>query len=289
MPGPDKLERALAQMRGEGEGKISGPGAGASGGAGGGSPGGSMPDSYFIGNQQKARQGKSVVIGNGFAAPVKDEIIRIEADDHDAQILSVTIAPNITPSDPAKSSPGEFLWLEGVASAQSDPICAVVEWGTGGYQTTAEVDVGQGVTFSLPASFLRVVVRLDLGLVIHPPGFKLLVPVGGFVSRNPMGGAIKPRRTRYFKGALAPGAAAEIDIPPFSQSMRIERGPAQNALTVNVLGPLGGSTPIYSLIVPAGVSIADIPLSNDALQVSVTNDDPVAALAAIRWIFGLAL
>jgi len=247
-------------------------------------------DSYFQGG--RAMQGKSAQVGDGTNFGPVAELVRIESDSRDAQILSVLVAPEFGIADQppsVKAVPGVYLWLPGIFSAGGgDPTVAIIEWGIAGYQSQAEVDIGSGVCFSVPASFLIVKARIDLGIIAHPPGFHPFAKLGAFVSRDSLGGSNKPQRSRFPVASslpIAPAGITTVNVPPFSRAMFFERRPQLATL----LSFIANGTVRYEVLVPGGVSLPAISLSSDIDQVRATNEDGAVSIIAARFIFELAL
>lgn len=250
----------------------------------------------------RAKQGRSTTIGDGTVtnadgslAPIQDEIIHVEYDTNDARMLAVTIAPQLIAGTQSLVTGiiDTYLIPEAMAALTAgDPICAILEFGSGGYQSQAEVDVGQGIVLNVPANFLRVFVRLDLGIVTSLPGLKHKANVGGWATKGPISAARPPTRTRYLDPAVPippVGGIRTFIVPPFARDLRVERFPQSNPLRLEFVNSLAAGSQAYSVLVPGNVETDRIPISDDVFMVRVINDDAAANLTQCRLIFELAL
>lgn len=164
---------------------------------------------------------------------------------------------------------------------------ALVQWGAGEAEAEAEIDFGVGgVTFTLPASAIRITARLEAveGASEVPPP----VRVGAFASVGTGGRTSKLTRTRFLDVALPVGNKAAFEVPPFAKGVRVLCGDqASRQFHLDFLtDPL--VPPIYSLDVAAGAEAPLTDLTPDVTSVVMTNTG-AASLPGARALFELGI
>lgn len=180
--------------------------------------------------------------------------------------------------------PVEFGLLAGII-----PAIAIVEWGSGGHQHSAEVDFGVGCALSLACSYLRVKGRLDprinFGISPGPPFIPIrLSATAGYGTRP--GFLRGPTRTiRTDKDIASGGTSGLLPIPAFARVGTL----VQNDLT--------DTAPVASHHVTffdaLGVQFAEwfgttlqlnhLPIPNGAVLWTVTNGDSAASFFSMVW------
>ena len=208
-----------------------------------------------------------------------------DAEDSDAQTLSIVLIPAIAP-------------LEAVAHG---PCVAILEWGTGNATVSAEVDFAKGTHLQLAASFLSIAARNDgnlpdgAGGTVDPePGpQEVIAMVAGYGGRVAFGRAT---RTFYFRNVARNGTPT-VTIPNFAKSLTVSSSPTGASLHIAFLdnmafpstGPDPGAQPgtraSYDFV---GVTPPSIDLPGIASTVVVRNTG-AAVIAFLQLAFELAL
>lgn len=253
-------------------------------------------DSWFSTDSGRAAQGSSAIIGNGTDAPALVELIRANAEEAaDSQIMAITIAPEFTNYVAgAKASDlrlGTYLNPSDMTGPPRvfDPVCAIIDFGAGGTQTQVEVDVGLGTTFNLAAQYVRVQVRIDLGVTLHAGPTPTIAHVTGYITKGPVSGVKPPTRTRYMNPASPlPAVIGNLSlyVPPFARTVQVLRYPGTCPLTIT--GYSSSAEIIFQQTVAANI-IPTYPIPNDCRIIKVENNDAAAAVTALRLVFELAL
>lgn len=161
------------------------------------------------------------------------------------------------------------------------PAVALLKWGVGGTQASAEVDFLHGVSLALPASFIRVDARREpLGAAPE------LARLGAFASYLPKTVNIIPQRT-LTGGVLGSGDVETFNVPFYAGNVRIYRQEAAE-LEVEFLNA--------NLIIEYTIEIARnenqlvaIPLANSIRIIRIRKLGQQPALTRSSLIFGLAL
>lgn len=131
---------------------------------------------------------------------------------------------------------------------------ARIQWGTGGAQHEADVDVRKGTMVTVPASFLRVAVANE--------GTQLAsVRVRASVGYFPKGNGLSPTRTRYI-GAISGGSTADHVIPAFARNVTLLRTLGTSGYLLTFLDT--NSVVIGTVIVAGSADQFRIPVPNDA-------------------------
>lgn len=159
----------------------------------------------------------------------------------------------------------------------------IVQFGTRGFLVKAEVDIGTGVQFSVPASMVSLQVALEpqpSGSTLAPGNMKL----AGMLSFLPVTHTPNVTRTVYVD-SLAAGNPETIRIPPFSRNFTLFRfATATDSISYRVLDSNGFG--IYDDTFAAGSAMsAPVPLSGDAVYIRLTT---AAVSTNVRAVFGLA-
>lgn len=202
----------------------------------------------------------------GAAVPEPITVLNLSGDSQQCRVVTVTLFNDLQPNSTTRQS-----------------VLARVKWGSGGIQAQADMDWMQGVTFSLPAAFLRISAFIESALAFGDP-----VRVGAFVgyygaapsqSRN-------PRLTRT--AIVTPPGTVDIPIPVFATEMEIVRTIAaatgvSAAFDFVVLDDSGGT--IYGETVAGGTRFNLQSLPNDARTLRLTNPSAVDTYTAKVMFF----
>lgn len=228
-------------------------------------------------------------------------VLQIEGTDSDAMDLCVTLLPPLlipTASIPDYGTPtfnlnGNFSFhgsnqSAGVNSVFTD-LYAVVEWGIGGKNVRAEVDIGNGAVVGVQASWLRVKMAIDL--VGGAAGDPAVYLASAFVGPGGPRGGTRSQRT------IAAGATGTVNAGATSAPK-----PVPTVASYATLIWTTAQAPVYSLIfyrdaagtievgryqytATSGQITAKIP--NGGYYFSILNGG--AAPAAFRCIFDLTI
>lgn len=157
----------------------------------------------------------------------------------------------------------------------------IVQFGTRGFPAKMEVDIGNGMQFTLPGSSAI----LQVGLEVNPDGgsgddFQYT----GMIGYWPGNKTEKVTRTCYVTGN-AGDPAAQFNVPPYARSFQLMRTATSDPVNIGIWD--SSHTIIGIVIVPAlEQQLEPIPLSGDAATVSVA-DGGVDGLGQTRLIFNL--
>ena len=164
---------------------------------------------------------------------------------------------------------------------------ALVQWGAGEAEAEAEIDFGVGgVTFTLPASSIRITAKLEA--IESPAEVPPPVRVGAFASVGSGGRTSQLTRTRFLDVPLAVAASAGFEVPPYAKALRVLAGDqATRAFRLDfVADPT--LPPLYSIEVLAGTETPLVDLAPDVTSVAITNTGQ-AAIGTTRAIFSLGI
>lgn len=210
-------------------------------------------------------------------------LVNLECDDSASRMITVYLGvPEIENFSVEK--PVEFGLNIGII-----PAIAIVEWGSGGHQHSAEIDFGVGCAASFACSYLRVKGRLDprinFGISPGPPFIPIRLPATTGYGTRP-GFLRGPTRTiRTDKDIASGGTSGLLPIPAFARTGTL----VQNDLT--------DTAPVANHHVTfwdaLGVQFAEwygtvlelnhMPIPNGAVQWTVTNGDSTASFFSIVW------
>jgi hypothetical protein len=168
----------------------------------------------------------------------KFEILRVEGDDLDACQMHITIAaPRVQwvafddlPEDVGSSASMTFSNAEvsshnfpGTASPIIWPsFQAIIEWGTRGSQAIAVVDIVNGFTFNVTASFVRVVPAISQGAAVGAPGTSAAYEIRGSVGPGFTTGSALLRNTVFIGSVTGNGGESDVfSVPPFASKATV--------------------------------------------------------------------
>jgi len=153
--------------------------------------------------------GKSVQLTGGAGSAQVASLLDVRGPDEYAQLMTVTLDfPSVVGlSPPTFASP--FV-------AKNDGARAQVDFGVGGFQSTAFVDFGRGVSFTVPASYVRVNASRE-----GTTGALVLLSVGAHISYGSINehDAGQPTLTFVRPNAAPNGTSFDTIPPPFAVSM----------------------------------------------------------------------
>lgn len=174
-------------------------------------------------------------------------------------------------------SPGTFSWID---------LKARVEWGGGGTQCSAIVDITNGSQVSVAANFVRVTaiytaIDTPIGAVISTvrAGASL-----GYGTRPAFG--IGPTFTQFTASVAAAGFTVVL-VPPFASTVTLYAFDATVPSTITFLSDPAFLNPLGSVQIPAS-SVQTVPIPNGMFALQVTNRDAVNA-TRFTLVYGLAL
>lgn len=206
-------------------------------------------------------------------------IFRVDPKGEDAEDLAVVAG--ITPVGLASND-------DSVTEAR---FKLLVEWGIGGSNFTAELDLNRGTCFNVTANYLSVATFRE------PPSSPLVVfgdaaiyaGVGYSGSRH----GVDPSTFTDFLGTITTLGGAGSAIPPFAKSFTIVTKPAFGAtpnLGVGVSSSSISDNFLYNNITNAANQVEfQFPLFNGARFVNLFNFDAVHAIDNVQVIYSLAL
>lgn len=242
-------------------------------------PGQLSPDAYNI--FTRGQIGSSVALTRGQPG-TKRQIVNISGPDHFSNALAIA--------------------LVGPAAGFSHYALATIEWGSGGYMSSAEIDILQGICLSVVASSLRIFVSDDDDTVDESQGSTYVV--GGFVGLQSTPKATPLQRSQNMRTtgrtAIANTASALFDVPAFAQSVQIARNPSDatnymHAIAIEQLGDLAAhAVPLRVVGVNVVGSNQECPLirlTNHTRALRITNIDTVVVANSVipRLIYSLGL
>jgi hypothetical protein len=211
--------------------------------------------------------GRSVDVKPSFSLEADPTpIVGLDGDDETARAVTVTMSVPLFPAS-------------GVAGGGGHIVQGVVKWGIGGVQTEARFDVINGTTFSVLATWLRV-----LAVNFASPVLGRTIKVGAFVGYFPKPYSPGPQLTLLTSTALADGASEIFQIPAYAFDLSIITSP-QGAYTIEYL-LADGVTVIGTLLIAA--QGFRLPIPGNAQFVRITNTSG-GVMAFRQLIFRLAL
>lgn len=139
-------------------------------------------------------------------------VMEIDGDDDESQVMTITLA-------------GEDLrFINKVTAplAGQARVTALVEWGVAGIQAGAFVDYVHGLSFSIPASWIRITgINEPLPLLDVQSGDQVFgrnAKVGAFCSYGSVGrsSGLSAKKSVYIDTLIPAGGSAIFPIPPFA-------------------------------------------------------------------------
>jgi len=160
---------------------------------------------------------------------------------------------------------------------------AIVQFGTRGFLVKAEVDICQGVQFTLGASEVSLQVALEDVPNIYA-SFPT-IPLAGMLSFYTTQKNTQITRTKYIDNLGATSDTGSILVPPFARNVTFWRDPVTSPIRLDFRGSDGVT--LYSKIIAASTELVDpVPLSGDVAAIDVLTTG--AGINFGRLIFGLS-
>lgn len=190
------------------------------------------------------------------------------------------------PGDDSETRPVSIVFapVQQIGETPNEPPIlrpfGIIQFGTRGFLTRAEVDIGLGCQFTVPASAVTLQVAMEPST---PPGSMILA---GMLSFNPIVRWSPITRTLYGDQVGWVGTSvAPFIVPPFAKNVSFWRNPITTAVTLFFLDSSGAES--YRVVLAANTIMTDpIPLSGDI--VSIGTDVGLVGLTSAKLIFGLS-
>jgi len=202
-------------------------------------------------------------------------LVDVRSETNDAEMLTVCVG--VQPDGP--------LNLLG-----SPDLIGRITWGIGGANFEALIDLQGGVTFCIPATYLRV----DVAYKGLPPGLgaPTVYQISAGVAYGSYPFNASPTRRTFFTGSIGVGGLVDIPIPAFAVSFTVYFAkPVPIASTLELLLTRGGITTqayLYnSQSNNANQNEATFPIQNGAVFLEMTNTNAFATHAGV--IFNLSI
>ena len=210
-------------------------------------------------------------------------LVELKGDDEKARTIALTLQTNT------------------ISSAAIADVFAKIEWGSGGFQSQAEVDILRGVVLNLNCSWLRVTAGLEgqIGDVVK---------FGAFASYGYRGSTRPPQRTAFrdvdgnILGIIPPATSSgRIRVPDFANSVMLVAatplGATDNtAYSLRFLEDAGGTLYESWFVSPTGSNAGyksgiPIPLSSYCTSIRIINREAAGGqnLVVPKLIFGLGI
>tara|TARA_R100001244_G_scaffold132394_1_gene108850 strand:- start:1957 stop:2862 length:906 start_codon:yes stop_codon:yes gene_type:complete len=141
-------------------------------------------------------------------------LLEVSGPDDAAQLMTVTLdMPAQSGEDPVTSQPLQPPSLIDPYRLHTDLCRAQVDFGNGGFQSTAFLDFGRGVSFTVPASFVRVSASRA-----EQPSFIPNINVGAHIAFGSIGNSrgVQPTLTDLVDVGIGGGSIVVRNIPPFA-------------------------------------------------------------------------
>jgi len=199
------------------------------------------------------------------------------SEDNEETILSAFVSASgflsQSPIDPAGGAGGANTFIEAQAH---------VQFGLGGVNMDLFCDVVLGGLVALPASYMRVSVRLapdpDELMLANSP-----ITIRGGISTNVRPGSINPQLS-FKQGPLAPNSdGSAFPVPPFARRVHALINPLAASAKAS-LRFFAGNTNIGEALIPLSAAQA-VAIPNDANKVVIHSD--ATAIIAARLVYEL--
>lgn len=193
-----------------------------------------------------------------------NQVVFWPGDDRESGPVTITLAPK----------PGVFQSPTTSLLPVSRSV-ARVNWGTKNGQFTADVDVGNGIEFSIEAASVYVSVYQDAGSTISQ---NLMASIGFYSATR----TCTATRTAYL--SILSGATENVIRPNFATTIiGFERYDSTAQYVLDMLD-INGTLIGQRVVPPSAYLITPIVLPNDCYSIDVTNN---GSLGDSRLIFGL--
>jgi len=233
--------------------------------------------------------GRSIkVVATAIGATDQVPLVELKGDDESAAAVALTLQSDITQFT---TPPGSSI----------NDIFGIIEWGSGGFQATAQVDFMMGTIINLYCSWLRLTAAIE-GSIGDVATF------GAFAAMGHRQGSFSPQRTvtrdvdGNFINTIGPGASsAMIEIPKFAHAVELSgigQGFPQpitlGAYSLRFFTITGGFISEAYFTSTTGAVFdykSGVPVRwpGHARRMTIVNRDAVIAIQNPRLIFQLAL
>lgn len=202
-------------------------------------------------------------------------ILKAEGDETDGQTMTVVLAVN-TP-----------IQQGGPQSSEPENLVAVIQFGSGGAQSQAEVDFINGQVIQVPGSSIQVFARLDTK--DGSSANQMQANVGAWLVKYPKARVSRLTRSLFVQaGGIAHGGSSQtFPIPPFATEFQLLYNPS-DTLT-NILYTVFDDTNTEIYRQPASVENGLLRLAGSASAVNVKNNDGAINLVSGYGVFTIEL
>lgn len=195
----------------------------------------------------------------------------------------------LAPDETTVFATREYVNQSYLTDEYSEPgLTLVVEWGIQNFSAVAELDLINGMVFSLMASYLKMAIRTEPAA--DKSSGQIRITAGASYGIRPA--HAPPQKTMRGLTNLGPTDESTVNIPAFARGVYpvvMPNGEGQWCnfiLTQNTAGGIRLSEHPY--ISDGVISPIRIPLLNDAQKVSIVNTDGVKELVRVNFIFDLS-
>lgn len=223
----------------------------------------------------------------------KATVMEIDGDDDESQVMTITlVGESLRYPDPLPTSPKPPGFpLPGQARST-----AQVEWGMAGVQAQAFVDYQHGMSFSVPASWIRITAINEPlppeDILGGNPIFGRNIRAGAFCSYGSVGrnGPLSAKKTLYIDVPIASGAIGYVGIPPFATNY-IFYPRSDNPLTTGFVLAVTDQDNFITAQTFAGSTVptdlTPVELPGNASALLISNTGPGRVVGTI--IFGISI
>jgi len=218
--------------------------------------------------------GNQVVLSSGQQA----DVANWEGDDAETGPVTIVLGP----SNQTLTFGDAFATPTNISPARP---YAVVRFGTKGFSTTVEVDIGSGCQFTVNASAVRVTLVMPDALAGMTAN---TIPLTGMLSfRTPLR-TTPITKTVYWDEQVVPlGASATAIVPPFAKQLTVVV-PWPDAFQLTVFDTSGEPTRSWNIVRAAATPLPTILLPGDAAYVAVSSSGG-STLPTVKMVFELAV
>lgn len=221
------------------------------------------------------------ILGNTAVAISGQQPIAVARWTADSDIETQPVTVTVVPVEQQFTPLGSAV----AGTAQYRPYSRIT-FGTAGYSTRAEVDVGLGRQFTISGSMVQVEVALEAQTNTPPDAVQM--QIAGWLSFKTIVRTAPLTRTKYLGSTVGIGtlkSATFVDIPACAQNVTLWREASSVAVTLFFMDAAGQLAYSYALSASAFMTDA-IPLSGDIVQIGLS---PSGTISSGRLIFGLSL
>jgi len=181
-------------------------------------------------------------------------IINASGPDEDSSVITVTFSSRPTAA---------------LTTGQTFRVRGVIQWGSGGFQHEAEIDLAHGSIISVAASWIRCSAANE--------GTGASVIVGATIGYMPRAGGHQARRTRYQPSLDADNMYAYV-VPSFATTFTFMRGESWVPFAIQLLENEVDDNILGEYVIAAGEQAPQgIPLPNNCRRVRII-PNPVSTI-----------